>query len=51
MITTITQGDIDIWPVRGPHSLLDDFHEEKIVLQAKQGFCLVGHDGIHLSIE
>ena len=51
MITIIAQGDIDVWPVREAHSLLDDFHEEKIMFQAKKGFCLVGHDGIHLSIE
>ena len=52
MITTISTGSIDIYPVVAAHtSQLQDFHEDIQSIPVKQWFCLVWDDWIHLNIE
>jgi hypothetical protein len=52
MITTMRKGTIDIWPIEEAHtSQLQDFQENKVTFPVENGFCLVGEDSIHLSVE
>lgn len=52
MITTMRKWTIDIRPVVTTHtSQLQDFQDGKISFPVQHGFCLVGDDTIHLSVE